>query len=103
MSKELEALQSIEATLEIGLKDRVYVKELGVTANIDKEGFLNSIHIIRTALKRNEPVKLDSLDPSSYYGSLGYSECHKCGKLIKDAYCNYCPRCGQKFDRSDEK
>ena len=103
MIKELEALQSIEATLEIGLKNRVYVKELGVTANIDKEGFLKSIHIIRAALKRNEPVKVNSFDPSNYYGGLGYFKCPKCGEEITEGYYNYCPVCGQALDWSGEK
>ena len=57
MSKELEALQAIEAVLDVGLKDNVYFKKLDIVANINKEAVLEHIYLIREALEELECVK----------------------------------------------
>ena len=57
MIKELGALQRIEATLHVYLKDSVFLEELGITFHLDKEAFLKDINLIREALKELEDVK----------------------------------------------
>ncbi len=101
MSKELEALLRIEDTIDVGLKNQVYFKEVGVMVNLDKGALLNDVNFIREALKRNEPMKVD-LASHPYWVNYFY-ECPKCKELgVKDFH-NYCSMCGQKLDWSDEK
>ena len=102
MSKELEALKAIEEILEGDtLWDYDYYEKKGLPLSweVDRETLVK----IKEALKRNEPMKINSVNPSSYYGGLGYFKCPKCGEEITEGYYDYCPVCGQKVDWSDEK
>ncbi len=101
MIKELEALESIEATIELGLKDSIHFEALDVTVNLDKGAFLNDVIIIRQALKRNQPMKAVSLDSTKYYGFENF-ECPKCKSSV-DGADKFCSECGQRLDWSDEE
>ena len=85
MTKELEALQRIEAPF----------KELGMVVRIDKEAFLKDINLIKEALKRNEPMK------PNYDGK--FPECPVCRKLLHSIWQKHCDSCTQAIDWSDEK
>ena len=107
MSKELEALQKLRDLVEnltridyVPTDLRNEVKELLINSYEDSNGYFSQIE---KALKRNEPMKINSVNPSSYYGGLGYFKCPKCGEEITEGYYDYCPVCGQKVDWSDEK
>jgi rubrerythrin len=107
MSKGLEALQKLRDLVEyltridyVPSDLRNEVKELLIKSYKDSNGYFSQIE---EALKHNEPMKVDSFDTSSYYGSLEYFKCHKCGNMNIEVYYNYCPMCGQKLDWSDEK
>ena len=87
MSKELEVINRLEALIGY--------EWLGL-----EPWLKNELPILKVALKRNEPVKVDS---STYYGGLGYFKCPKCGETLMEGYYNYCPDCGQKLKWSDEE
>ena len=101
MSKELEALRR----LHYGALD--YCDKLLEDKIIDENHYRNNIimldddrTLLQQALKRNEPVKVNSFDPSNHYGGLGYFKCPKCGEEITEGYYNYCPECGQALNWS---
>jgi predicted RNA-binding Zn-ribbon protein involved in translation (DUF1610 family) len=108
MSKGLEALQKLRDLVEYltridyvprDLRDEV--KELLIKSYKDSNGYFSQIE---KALKRNEPMKVD-LETSTRINYVEYYECPNCkGKQVERCYrYNYCPDCGQKLDRSDEK
>ena len=90
MSKEVEALNYLVSLAVVGNKENHRGK------------IFESEEIVFQALKRNEPMKVDletilSISKGDYY------DCPKCGDKVIGKYYNYCPYCGQKLDRSDEK
>ena len=93
MSKALEALKRI-----INEISNYKLHGIGDGNWLGIQDILKDVELVEQALKRNEPMKVDS--PKQYVG-LGYSKCPKCGiPIIQDCYCS---NCGQKLDWSDEK
>ena len=109
MSKELEALQKLRDLVEnltridyVPTDLRNEVKELLIKSYEDSNGYFSRIE---EALKRNEPMKvnLETVLNLSYHCEYSSYECPKCGEAVIESWYNYCPDCGQKLDRSDEK
>ncbi len=90
MSKESEALN--------------YLVSLAVAGNRENHRgkIFESQDIIKNALKRNEPMKVDLETKYTLPYSGTYYECPRCGKRVMRKY-NYCPDCGKALDWSDDK
>ena len=107
MNKELEALQKLRDLVEyltridyVPTALRNEVKELLINSYEDSNGYFSQIE---EALKRNEPMKVDLETKHALPYSGTYYDCPKCGKRVIGKHHNYCSRCGQKLDWSDER
>ncbi len=77
----------------------------GYTAHINRcvlTSHVNEIGKHFETMKRNEPMKVVSLNSTKYYGYDNF-ECPKCSDKVVKEYNNYCGNCGQKLDWSDEE
>lgn len=66
-----------------------------------KKGIDKDFNLLKEALKRNEPMKVD-LETDVYFSDGYYYFCPKCGEPLIERWHNYCPDCGQKLDWSEE-
>ena len=57
MINELEILERLENTIEVGLKEKVYDELLDVYRKLDKDYILNDIEILRLALIELEGLR----------------------------------------------
>jgi len=94
MNKELEALATIEE-LAFYLSVTNTPKNNKILAQADK--------ILRQALKRNEPMKVDMMEFELCSGELLF-RCPNCRRTWHLHYGDtFCKDCGQRLDWSDEK
>ena len=99
MSKELEALNYLVNLAVVGNK------EYDLTAIIVKKVF-TSEEIILQALKRNKPMKVVNIktEEDIFSGKHDVAVCPNCGyEFYINRYINFCEKCGQRLDWSDEK
>ena len=99
MSKELEALERFNNNVVVVIYDELdgelYPKKI---ERINKD-----YDLLKQALKRNEPMKVDLKTKYALPYSGTYYKCPKCETLhIRMSYV-CCPICRQELDWSDEK
>ena len=96
MNKESEALNYLVNLAVVGNKKN------------NREKVFTSEEIILQALKRNEPMKVINIRKEIHIFSVEpFHDIAKCPNCGRDFYCdysiNFCEKCGQRLDWSDEK
>ena len=95
MNKELEALKRL---YEDAVVYGEYLYELDLLGDKSYlERIEKDFNLLKQALKRNEPLKVDLETKDALPNSGTYYDCPKCDKVIGKHY-NYCPYCGQRLD-----
>lgn len=100
MSKELEALErfnNVAYAYDEWLYDCSELYRRNIERRINLRSIDKDYNLLKQALKRNEPMKVD-LVPIATLLIYDYYDCPKCGGKVIGNYYNYCPYCGQKLD-----